>query len=179
MAALDFLRFFMAPPLSAATGGSEFMAPPATAAPGGSEEEILRSLMHTTGAGAPATFNTGGFGAGGFGDQSAAQQLFPGLLRQLAQQQLAQMQMQQPSQGIGTNESGYMQLAQMPGNVLGGLNDRYQAPPPPLPGRTNFPLGRWGYKNPERYPVLPKVPDTRDQGLKAGGFRQLPWWLKV
>ncbi len=173
MAAFDFLRLFMAPPLSAATGGSEFMAPPATAAPGGSEEEILRSLMHTTGAGAPATFNTGGFG-----DQSAAQQLFPDLLQQLAQQQLAQMQMQQPSQGIG-NESAYMQLAQAPGNVLGALIDRYQTPPPAPPGRTNFPLGRWGHENPESYPVLQKVPDTRDQGLKAGGFRQLPWWLEV
>ena len=114
----------------------------------------------------PATTTAGAQGGPG-------RQLFPELM-----QRLTQMQMQQSNQGPN-NGPAYMQLAQMPGNVLGALIDRYQTPPPAPPGRTNFPLGRWGHENPERYPVLPKVPDTRDQGLKAGGFRQLPWWLEV
>ena len=47
MAALDYLRFFMAPPLTAATGGSD--------------EEIMRSVMLTAGALAPAAFSAGAF----------------------------------------------------------------------------------------------------------------------
>ena len=53
MAALDFLRFFMAPPLTAATGGSE--------------DEIRRSMMLTAGALAPAALKAGGYGAQGGG----------------------------------------------------------------------------------------------------------------
>lgn len=53
MSGLDFLRFFMAPPLTAATGGSD--------------EEIRRSMMLTAGALAPAAFKAGGSGTPGVG----------------------------------------------------------------------------------------------------------------
>ena len=84
--------------------------------------------------------------------------------------------MQQSSQDIDTNERAYMQLAQTSGYYPWA---RYLPPLPPMPGRAHYPRGWSGYKDPELYPVRPKVPGTRDKGLKAEKFRQLLWWLRV
>ncbi len=46
---------------------------------------------------------------------------------------------------------------------------RFQSPP--APGRTRYPRGRHGSAPPEAHPVRPKVPGTRDRGLKAGPFQ--------
>ena len=118
MSFLDFLRPFMAPPLTAATGGSK--------------EEIMRSIMMT--AGAAALMGAGGFGAGGTGARGGnlAQQLFGGQGGSMAEQmfpdivkQIMRFQMQQSRQGIDTNQQAAMQYAQMPGYYPGQQSRRY------------------------------------------------------